>query len=226
MKPAFSHFRSTSLSAGMWSSIHAWLMLSKQPRMSPSRTHCALLLRASTRKHWLIASAVERSVENHRSWDRLLSPRLGAAQAGIAPAWRGLGDGDFQRSQLPVGLRDIDPPQRSWLIAAPFQRVDGLVSDGVLQIAAVHSRRVLALIVRHPFHSQRSAMERVGQQPLQGFHLAVTAFLCCLDDTRLQPPDLVLASRTRRPVPIAPQGRRLHTWIAPHSFAFPPSKIL
>ena len=49
MRPAFSHRFSTSLSVGMWSSIHARLMLWEQPEMSPSSTHGALSLRDSTR---------------------------------------------------------------------------------------------------------------------------------------------------------------------------------
>jgi len=60
MKPACNHFLSTSLSVGMWSSIHVWLMLSKQPRMSPSRAHRALCFWDSARKHCSMASAVER----------------------------------------------------------------------------------------------------------------------------------------------------------------------
>jgi hypothetical protein len=44
--------------------------------------------------------------------------------------------GDTQRSQLPVGLRDIDTPQRLRKIPAPSQCVDGLVSGRrCLQIA-------------------------------------------------------------------------------------------
>ncbi len=98
--------------------------------------------------------------------------------------------GDSQRSQLSIGLRDVNPPQRLRTIPAPPQRVDGLVPRrrGAPD-RSVDARRIPALVVRHALHSQRAAMERVGQQPLQGFYPAVTAFLCCLDDTRLQSPD-------------------------------------
>ena len=49
------------------------------------------------------------------------------------------------------------------LLAAPSQCVNGLVSGrGSAPDRSVHSRRILALIVRHPLYSQRSAAERVG----------------------------------------------------------------
>ncbi|OQC73322.1 MAG: hypothetical protein BWX44_01534 [Spirochaetes bacterium ADurb.Bin001] len=55
----------------------------------------------------------------------------------------------------------------------------------------VHACGAFALIFRHPFYSQGFAAERVGQQPLQGFHLAPATFPCGLHDTGLQPSDLV-----------------------------------
>ena len=117
-------------------------------------------------------------------------------------------------------------PQRLRLIAAPSQCIYGLVSGRrSAPDRSVHSRRVLALIVRHSLYGQRSAAERVGQQPLQGFHLAVTAFLCCLDDTRLQSPDLLL---TLRPVDLFPLSCRAggctHRLLHVH-LRFPPAKI-
>jgi len=66
----------------------------------------------------------------------------------------------------------------------------------------------------------------VGQQPLQGFHLAMTAFLCCLDDTRLQSPDFLL---TLSPVDLFPSSLRAggctHRLLHVH-LRFPPAKIL
>ena len=41
----------------------------------------------------------------------------------------------------------------------------------------------------------------MSQQPLQGFHLAMLAFLRCLHDTRLQPPDLTMTFGPVDPVP-------------------------
>lgn len=46
------------------------------------------------------------------------------------------------------------------------------------------------------------AGERVGQQPLQGFHLAPAAFLRCLDDAYLQPPDFLMTLGPANAVPV------------------------
>ncbi len=51
----------------------------------------------------------------------------------------------------------------------------------------IYSRGVLALVFRHSSDGKGFATKRVGQQALQGFHLVPPAFLCCLDDTRLEP---------------------------------------
>src|SRR5277367_3100013 len=132
-----------------------------------------------------------------------------------------------RRPQFSVGLRDVDTSQRLRLISTPSQHVDGPISGRRSSPdRSVHSRRVLALVVRHSFHSQSSTAERAGQQPLQGFHLALTAFLCCLDDTRLQSPDPEFALR---PVDLFPllsrTGGCTHGWCHVH-LRFPPAKIL
>ena len=44
----------------------------------------------------------------------------------------------------------------------------------------------------------------MGQQPLQGFHLAPAAFPCCLDDACLQPADVAF---TLCPVNLFPVWR-------------------
>ena len=59
----------------------------------------------------------------------------------------------------------------------------------------VHTRRAFALVFRHPLDGKGFAAERVGQQALQGVHLAPSAFLRRLDDTRLKPTH-VLVGRT------------------------------
>jgi len=66
------------------------------------------------------------------------------------------------------------------------QRVDGRISGcrGAPD-CSVHTQRALTLVVCYSLHGQRSAGERVGQQPLQGSFLAVTALLYCLDDMHL-----------------------------------------
>ena len=127
---------------------------------------------------------------------------------------------DAQRPQLSVGFRNVDTSQRLRLIAAPPQRADGFVFGrrGAPDFS-VHSRRSFALIVRHSFHGQGFAGKRAGQQPLQGFHLAPTAFLSGLDDTRLQPSDLTFTVSPVESVPTRSPCRRMHTRIALRSFA-------
>jgi hypothetical protein len=82
------------------------------------------------------------------------------------------------------------------------------------------------LIFRHSFHGQGFAGKRVGQQPLQGFHLAPAASLCCLDDACLQPSDVAF---TLRPVKLFPgwrvAGGGTHGRIHVH-LRFPPAKVL
>jgi transposase InsO family protein len=48
--------------------------------------------------------------------------------------------------------------------------------------------------LKNSFHGQGLPAERAGEQSLQSFHLAPTAHLGCLDDTRLQPSYLPFAS--------------------------------
>ena len=66
----------------------------------------------------------------------------------------------------------------------------------------------------------------MGQQPLQGFHLAPAACLCCLDDACLQPSDVAF---TLRPVQLFPAwcvaGGCTHGRIHVH-LRFPPVKVL
>ena len=132
-----------------------------------------------------------------------------------------------QRPQLPVGLWNVDTPQRERLITVPPQCADGFVlRRRGSPDCSVHPGRVFALIVRHPFHGQGFAGKRAGQQPLQGFHLAPTLFLNGLDDTRLQPADLSL---TLRPVNLVPSARlaggRTRGLLCVH-LLFPPVKVL
>ena len=113
--------------------------------------------------------------------------------------------GDAERPLFSVGFRDIDTAQRQRSVSSTLQRSDGLeFGRQSCPAYAVHSRRALALTFRHPFHGQGFAGERVGQQPLQGLHLAPAAFACCLYDTRLQPPDLAF---TLGPVDLFPMRR-------------------
>ncbi len=51
----------------------------------------------------------------------------------------------------------------------------------------VHPRRSLTSILRHSLHGQHLAAMRAGQQTLQDFHLAPSAFPNSLGDTHLKP---------------------------------------
>jgi len=108
-----------------------------------------------------------------------------------------------QRPLFSVGLRDVDPPQGLRSISATLQRPDGLeFGRRSAPGDPAHSRGVLTLILRQTFHGQGLAGKRVGQQPLQSFHLAPAAFPCRLYDTRLQPPDVASALAPVNPVPM------------------------
>src|SRR5205814_5922649 len=134
---------------------------------------------------------------------------------------------DAERPQFTAGFRNVNTSQWLRLIAAPSQRADGFVlGRRSAPDYSVHSRRSFALIVRHSFHGQGFAGKRTGQQPLQNFHFVPATSLSCLDDTRLQPPDLTL---TLGPVKLVP-SRRLaggctRSFIRVH-LLFPPEKVL
>jgi hypothetical protein len=51
----------------------------------------------------------------------------------------------------------------------------------------VYPSCLFALVFRHSSHGKGFAAKRVGQQALQSVDFAPSAFLCCLDDTRLEP---------------------------------------
>ena len=59
----------------------------------------------------------------------------------------------------------------------------------------------LALILRHSLDGNGLAAERVGQQVLQGFDLAPSAFLRCLHDTGLEPTHVAVGGRPVDGVP-------------------------
>jgi len=50
----------------------------------------------------------------------------------------------------------------------------------------VHTRGFLAIVFRHSSNGENLAAIRVGQQALQGSHLAPSACLRCLHDTHLE----------------------------------------
>src|SRR5947207_3216451 len=134
---------------------------------------------------------------------------------------------DAERPQFTAGFRNVNTSQWLRLIAAPSQRADGFVlGRRSAPDYSVHSRRSFALIVRHSFHGQGFAGKRAGQQPLQGFHLVPASFLSCLDDTRLQPPDIAF---TLSPANLFPSvrfaGGCTRRFIRVH-LLFPPVKVL
>src|SRR5215472_5542414 len=51
---------------------------------------------------------------------------------------------------------------------------------------SVYTGGFLTIIFRHSSNGENLAAVRVGQQALQGSHLAPSAFLCCLRDTHLE----------------------------------------
>src|SRR5216683_2438139 len=70
----------------------------------------------------------------------------------------------------------------------------------------VHPRCSPPVVFRHSFDGKGFAAKRVGQQTLQGFHLAPSAFLRCLHDTRLEPTDLLVSF-----LPV--NGMPVHAWV-------------
>src|SRR5215472_9979726 len=86
-----------------------------------------------------------------------------------------------------VRFRDVNTSQGLRLIAPTLEFMYGLylLLWGVPNFS-VHPRGFLALIFRHPSHGENFAAERVGQQTLQGSHLAPSAFLHRLHDTHLE----------------------------------------
>jgi len=85
-------------------------------------------------------------------------------------------------------LWNVDASQRTRLIATSSQRSDGrCFLFGGVPDDLIHSRCPFALVFRHSSHGKGFAAERVGQEPLQSFHLAIASRLCCLHDTGLQP---------------------------------------
>src|SRR6266516_2809132 len=104
--------------------------------------------------------------------------------------------------QFVVAFWNVHPPQRLRMISSLLERVDGLcLLFWSIPNVFVYSRGVLALVFRHSSHGKGFATERVGQQVLQGLYLTPSAFLCCLDDTRLEPTHIAVSCRPVRLVP-------------------------
>ena len=120
---------------------------------------------------------------------------------------------DSQRAQFAVCLRDEHPPQRPGLIASPIERqhTSGTFPRRIPDFS-VNTGCLLSLVFSHPFYGDSFAAERVGQQPLQGFDLAPTAFPNCLRNTHLQPSCSVvrLGPVDAVPIDLTTGGRTSH----------------
>ena len=65
----------------------------------------------------------------------------------------------------------------------------------------VHTWSFLAIIFRHSSNGKNLAAVRVGQQTLQGFYFAPSAFLRCLHDTDLESANVALDGRPVNGIP-------------------------
>src|SRR5882724_2535678 len=86
-------------------------------------------------------------------------------------------------------LWDRDAPERLSAVAALPQFLQGarFLRRGVPK-ETIHPRGLPAIVFRHPSDRKGLAAERVGQEMLQGTHLAPSSCLHCLHNTRLEPP--------------------------------------
>src|SRR5712692_1127268 len=109
---------------------------------------------------------------------------------------------DAEGTLLAVTLRNEHPTQRSGAVP-PLSQVEHCLHLLLRSVppVAVHPWGVLPLIVRHALDGNGLAAVRVGQQVLQGFDLAPSAFLRCLHDTGLEPTHVVVGGRPGDGVP-------------------------
>ena len=96
--------------------------------------------------------------------------------------------GNPERTHLAVILRYVHTPQRLGIVAPLLERLQSrrFLLRGVPGLL-VHTRGPFALVFRHSSDGKGLAAERMSQQILQGFHLAPSAGLNRLHDTRLEP---------------------------------------
>src|SRR5205807_5445046 len=145
----------------------------------------------SVLKHCSIASAQDRCWRNpYELWSAVVST-TGSSASRYSACWArsfmvGIPSG---RIVLPsdFGIRDINTSKRLRLIASTLEFMYGLylLLWGVPNFS-VHTRGFLALVFRHSSNGENFAAVRVGQQALQGSHLAPSAFLHRLHDTHLE----------------------------------------
>ena len=108
---------------------------------------------------------------------------------------------DTQRAFFSILLRNLHTAQRHRLIPTTLECVDSFGFGCIGRpFYAVNSSSVLAFICSNPNYGKITTVERVGQQPLQGFNLAVLAFPLSLYNTCLQLPNIVLSLATVNPL--------------------------
>src|SRR5258708_19445634 len=92
-----------------------------------------------------------------------------------------------QRTLFAVSLRNRDTPERLRMIPSLPERGYGrCFLLGSVPDDSVHSWGCTTFVFRHSSYGKSLAAVRVGQQTLQGFHLAPSAFLLSLP---IPPPD-------------------------------------
>src|SRR5437762_2024939 len=96
--------------------------------------------------------------------------------------------GNSERAhRFAVRFRDVNPSKRLRLIASTLEFVYGLcLLFWCVPDFLVHPRGFLAIVFRHSSNGENLAAVRVGQQVLQGSHLAPSTCLRRLHDTHLE----------------------------------------
>ena len=100
---------------------------------------------------------------------------------------------DTQGAFLAIGLGDVGSARRLSPIAALAQGENTLrFLKGRVPQNPIHTWSPFASVFCHSSNGQSFAAKRVGQQMLQGFDLAPSAFLYRLHNTRLEPSDVAV----------------------------------
>src|SRR5271170_2518333 len=98
-----------------------------------------------------------------------------------------------QGPQLAVLLRDVDPPESLGMVAPSLQRPCRRQSlPGRLPQHTIDARGTFPSISSNTTNCPQLREEAMGQEVLQGLHLAPLPLLLSLRDTHLQPPYLTL----------------------------------
>src|ERR1017187_4361312 len=116
--------------------------------------------------------------------------------------------GYAEGSLFAILLQNKNSPKRKRRITPPLHRRNRIgLCLRCFPDDLVYTGCILTYIFRHSLNGYCFAAKRVGQQPLQGFHLIVFADLCCLHNTRLQPPYLTLNINPTDVIPRHVKGR-------------------